>query len=244
MFALLALLVENRERLVSKDEIVEKVWDGRVVSDAAVASRVKSARQALGDDGKAQRFIKTIHGRASASSRRWRSRTTPAGGSVARPGWRLRRRERTDRRRSPSRRRDRRSPCCRSVSSATPGRYAAIADAPAPRADRRAVAAALALRHRPRLVVPPARAGRCGRMAEVGRLLGVRYCLSGTVEIAGTRLAVDGRAGRHAGLGRRLGRPLRRHDRRRARGPRRDPLTDPHRARDPHPAARGGAWRA
>src|ERR1700704_4297361 len=63
VFALLALLIENRERLVSKDEIIEKVWDGRVVSDAAVASRVKSARKALDDDGKAQRFIRTIHGR-------------------------------------------------------------------------------------------------------------------------------------------------------------------------------------
>jgi TolB-like protein/DNA-binding winged helix-turn-helix (wHTH) protein len=61
VFALLALLVENHARLVSKDEIIEKVWDGRVVSDAAVASRVKSARQALGDDGLAQRFIKTVH---------------------------------------------------------------------------------------------------------------------------------------------------------------------------------------
>ena len=62
VFALLALLVENRERLVSKEEIIDKVWDGRVVSDAAVASRVKSARQALGDTGKSQRFIRTIHG--------------------------------------------------------------------------------------------------------------------------------------------------------------------------------------
>jgi TolB-like protein/DNA-binding winged helix-turn-helix (wHTH) protein len=62
VFALLALLVENRERLVSKEEIIDKVWDGRVVSDAAVASRIKSARQALGDDGKTQRFIRTIHG--------------------------------------------------------------------------------------------------------------------------------------------------------------------------------------
>jgi DNA-binding winged helix-turn-helix (wHTH) protein/TolB-like protein len=61
VFALLALLVENRERLVSKEEIIEKVWDGRAVSDAAVASRVKSARHALGDDGKSQRFIRTIH---------------------------------------------------------------------------------------------------------------------------------------------------------------------------------------
>jgi TolB-like protein/DNA-binding winged helix-turn-helix (wHTH) protein len=62
VFGLLALLVENRERLVSKDEIVEKIWDGRVVSDAAIASRVKSARQALGDDGRSQRFIRTLHG--------------------------------------------------------------------------------------------------------------------------------------------------------------------------------------
>src|SRR5215203_4694031 len=61
VFALLALLVENRERLVSKDEIIEKVWEGRVVSDSAVASRIKSVRQALGDDGKTQRFVKTTH---------------------------------------------------------------------------------------------------------------------------------------------------------------------------------------
>src|SRR4051812_26874836 len=62
VFALLVLLVENRERMVSKDEIIEKVWDGRIVSDAAVSSRIKSARQALGDDGATQRAIRTVHG--------------------------------------------------------------------------------------------------------------------------------------------------------------------------------------
>ena len=62
VFGLLCLLVENRDRVVSKDEIIEKVWDGRVVSEAAISSRVKSARQALGDDGQAQRLIKTVHG--------------------------------------------------------------------------------------------------------------------------------------------------------------------------------------
>ncbi|MDH5228225.1 MAG: winged helix-turn-helix domain-containing protein, partial [Gammaproteobacteria bacterium] len=51
VFALLTLLVENRERLVSREEILDTIWDGRVVSDAALASRIKSARQALGDDG-------------------------------------------------------------------------------------------------------------------------------------------------------------------------------------------------
>lgn len=61
VFALLSLLIENRDRVVSKDEIIEKVWEGRVVSDAALSSRIKSARQALGDDGQAQRFIKTVH---------------------------------------------------------------------------------------------------------------------------------------------------------------------------------------
>lgn len=63
VFALLLLLVENRERLVSKDEIVERVWDGRPVSDSAISSRVKAARQALGDDGEAQLFIRTLHRR-------------------------------------------------------------------------------------------------------------------------------------------------------------------------------------
>jgi DNA-binding winged helix-turn-helix (wHTH) protein len=63
VFALLALLIENRGRLVAKEQILEKIWDGRVVSDAALSSRVKAARQAIGDDGKAQRFIRTAHRR-------------------------------------------------------------------------------------------------------------------------------------------------------------------------------------
>jgi DNA-binding winged helix-turn-helix (wHTH) protein len=61
VFALLVFLVENRERVVTKDEIIETIWDGRIVSDSAVSSRIKSARQALGDDGAAQRFIRTVH---------------------------------------------------------------------------------------------------------------------------------------------------------------------------------------
>jgi TolB-like protein len=61
VFALLALLVDNRDRLVSKEEIVEKVWGGRPISDAAISSRIKAARAALDDDGHTQRFIKTLH---------------------------------------------------------------------------------------------------------------------------------------------------------------------------------------
>ncbi|MDH5354179.1 MAG: winged helix-turn-helix domain-containing protein [Gammaproteobacteria bacterium] len=58
---LLALLIENNDRVVTKEEINEKIWHGRIVSDAAVSSRIKSARQILGDDGKSQRIILTIH---------------------------------------------------------------------------------------------------------------------------------------------------------------------------------------
>ena len=73
VFTLLAYLVEHRERLVSKNELFEKLWAGRVVTDSALTSRIKSARQALGDTGKAQQFIKTIYGKgfrfvANASS--------------------------------------------------------------------------------------------------------------------------------------------------------------------------------
>ncbi len=63
VFALLALLVANRDRMVSKTEIIEKIWDGRFISDAALSSRIKSARQAVGDNGRDQRWIKTVHGK-------------------------------------------------------------------------------------------------------------------------------------------------------------------------------------
>jgi len=60
---LLILLLQHRDRVVSRDEIFDEVWNGRVVSDAALSSRIKSLRQLLGDDGEAQKYIRTIHGR-------------------------------------------------------------------------------------------------------------------------------------------------------------------------------------
>ncbi len=62
VFALLTLLVENRHRMVPRDEIIRSVWAGRAVSDSALSSRVKSARHVLDDDGNAQRLIRTVHG--------------------------------------------------------------------------------------------------------------------------------------------------------------------------------------
>ncbi len=178
VFALLVLLVDNRERLVSKDEIIEKVWDGRVVSEAAVASRIKSARKVLGDDGKIQRFIKTIHGqgfRFVADAKV--ARAEVAGQGCGKPA--------TESAEEASRPSIAVLPF-RSIGAA--GSIAAIADA---------------LPHelitelsRLRWLFVTARGssfrlrGLDADIGEVGRLLDVRYCLSGTVEVAGASLAV------------------------------------------------------
>ena len=56
-------LLAQRDHVVSRDELVEAIWHGRAISDAAIASRIKSARHVLGDNGNAQAVIRTIHGR-------------------------------------------------------------------------------------------------------------------------------------------------------------------------------------
>jgi DNA-binding winged helix-turn-helix (wHTH) protein/tetratricopeptide (TPR) repeat protein len=179
VFALLLLLVENRDRLVSRDEIVEKVWDGRVVSDSALDSRVKSARRALGDDGKAQRFIRTIHGqgfrfvadvRVAATAVRIETAAgeTPraVGGGDAKPSIAV-------------------LPL-RVVGEAGP--WATVADALPDELIAElsrlrwlfVIARGSSFRFRPATPDP----------VEVGKLLGVRYCLSGFLELAGSKLAV------------------------------------------------------
>ena len=60
---LLCVLIENRQHVMSKDRLVSVVWKDRIVSDATIASCVKVARQAIGDDGSAQRLIRTINRR-------------------------------------------------------------------------------------------------------------------------------------------------------------------------------------
>jgi TolB-like protein/Tfp pilus assembly protein PilF len=60
VFGVLAYLIENRDRVVSKDELIDAVWDGRAISDGALNSRINSVRRAVGDDGSAQAVIKTF----------------------------------------------------------------------------------------------------------------------------------------------------------------------------------------
>jgi len=63
VFDLLKLLVGSSNRLVTRDEIFEEIWGDRIVSDAALSSRIRDARKALGDDGSTQKFIKTVQKR-------------------------------------------------------------------------------------------------------------------------------------------------------------------------------------
>tara|TARA_R110002167_G_scaffold9806_1_gene45307 strand:- start:698 stop:2248 length:1551 start_codon:yes stop_codon:yes gene_type:complete len=63
VFDLLEFLLRHHDRVVSKKELLEQLWSGRVVSDATLSTCVKAARQAIGDDGQTQRLIRTSHGR-------------------------------------------------------------------------------------------------------------------------------------------------------------------------------------
>jgi TolB-like protein/Tfp pilus assembly protein PilF len=60
VFDLLAYLVQNRERVVSKDDLFASVWGGRIVADSTLASRINAARKAIGDSGEEQKLIRTI----------------------------------------------------------------------------------------------------------------------------------------------------------------------------------------
>ena len=59
-FDLLEYLIRNRERVVSRDDLIASIWSGRIVSDSAMTTRINAARYAIGDTGKAQRLIKTV----------------------------------------------------------------------------------------------------------------------------------------------------------------------------------------
>ena len=63
VFDVLTQLVRNSHRFVSKEELFDSVWGGRFVGEAALTSRIKAARRALGDDGESQRYIRTVRGR-------------------------------------------------------------------------------------------------------------------------------------------------------------------------------------
>lgn len=62
VYAVLCHLVQHRDRLVRKEELLDEIWGHRFVTPATVNSRIRSLRQALGDDGTAQRIVRTVRG--------------------------------------------------------------------------------------------------------------------------------------------------------------------------------------
>ncbi len=63
VFDLIVCLVRNANRVISRDEMIEEVWQGRAVSEATISSAVKSARRVFGDSGDSQSVIRTVRGR-------------------------------------------------------------------------------------------------------------------------------------------------------------------------------------
>jgi len=60
VFDLLVYLVQNRDRVVSKDDLIASVWEGRIVSDSTLTSRINAVRRAVGDSGEQQKVIRTM----------------------------------------------------------------------------------------------------------------------------------------------------------------------------------------
>ncbi|WP_237212938.1 winged helix-turn-helix domain-containing tetratricopeptide repeat protein [Falsiroseomonas oryziterrae] len=97
VFALLVHLLRHRDRVVSKDELFDTIWEGRIVSEAALSSRINAARKAVGDDGDRQDVIRTIHKRGfrfvaevqeipdGADARGPRDASAPGAGEAVRP---------------------------------------------------------------------------------------------------------------------------------------------------------------
>src|SRR4029450_5253253 len=60
VFDLLLYLIRNRQRVASKEAVIAAIWEGRIVSDAALTTRINVARGAIGDNGEEQRLLKTL----------------------------------------------------------------------------------------------------------------------------------------------------------------------------------------
>ncbi len=63
VFDVMTQLISHHDRFLTKEELFDSVWGGRFVGEAALTSRIKAARRALGDDGESQRYIRTVRGR-------------------------------------------------------------------------------------------------------------------------------------------------------------------------------------
>ncbi len=83
VFDLLNYLIRNRDRVVGKDDLINAIWNGRSVSDAALTTRLNVARSAIGDTGEEQRLIKTLPRRGFRFVGPVREVQVPGGAAVA-----------------------------------------------------------------------------------------------------------------------------------------------------------------
>ena len=169
VLSLLFHLVENRDRLVSKDELVATIWGGRAISDSAISSRIKSARKLLGDDGEAQRLIRTVHGKGfrfvgEVSAEAEVASIRPLDSIDSKPSIAVLPFDCTD-------------PRLSTISDGVP--HDLIVGLSRLRS-LTVIARGSSFRFR----------GWSGDLAQVGATLGVTYCLTGTVHAAGDRVAV------------------------------------------------------
>ncbi len=84
VFDLLVYLIENRERVVSKDDLIASVWQGRIVSESTLTSRINAARKAIGDSGEQQSLIRTVARKGFRFVGELRGASDPANADPAR----------------------------------------------------------------------------------------------------------------------------------------------------------------
>ena len=85
VFELLLHLVRNRDRVVSKDELIEAIWQGRIISETALSSCISAARRAVGDTGDDQFIIRTLHKRGFRFVGELRDDSEPTAGITPLP---------------------------------------------------------------------------------------------------------------------------------------------------------------
>src|SRR4029453_17543587 len=85
VFDLVVHLMENRDRVVSKEELIDKIWKGRHVAESTLTSRINAARKAIGDSGSTQALIRTIARKAIGDS----ASTQALIRTIARKGFRF-----------------------------------------------------------------------------------------------------------------------------------------------------------
>jgi TolB-like protein len=85
VFDLLLFLIQNREQVVTRDDLLKAVWDGRIVSESTLTSHINAVRKAIGDTGKEQRLIRTVSRRGLRFVGKIEERELPVGIAVSAP---------------------------------------------------------------------------------------------------------------------------------------------------------------